>query len=59
MIIHYGIEGQSIDVTSICVSMLKKENQIFIPGTDYARVKYFSDPLYGIHKKIFVKMDDG
>lgn len=55
MKIRYGSSlTNSIDVTNICLSQLTKNNIIVIPDGDHNRAKFFTDPLPGILKKIFV-----
>jgi FkbM family methyltransferase len=58
MLIKYGITDNSIDVTNICLTILLKNNIITIPSGENNRTTYFTDPLYGILKKIFVIIDD-
>lgn len=58
MRIYYGISSNFIDVTDICLSSLTKDNVITIPFHDQTRSSYFSDPLYGVHKSVFVSIDD-
>jgi FkbM family methyltransferase len=55
MKIFYGITINLIDVTNICITKLKKNNIITIPYGDINRANYFTDPLYGVHKKIFIE----
>jgi FkbM family methyltransferase len=55
MKIHYGIIGKSIDVTNICIEKLMKNNIITIPSGERNRSNYFTDPLYGILKKIIIE----
>lgn len=57
MKITYGIKNNSIDVTSICFEQLKKNNIIIIPRGDVNRSVFFTDPLIGIHKLIFIEID--
>ena len=57
MKIYYGILNQVIDVTNICIEKLTLNNIITIPYGDGNRAYYFSDPLYGIHKKIIIEND--
>jgi hypothetical protein len=57
MEIFYGTEKFSIDVTQICLDKLNNNNIITIPKGDNNRDFYFTDPLPGIHKKIFIDMD--
>jgi FkbM family methyltransferase len=58
MQIKYGIENNNIDVTNICLIKLLNNNIITIPSGDNNRSHHFSDPLYGILKKIFIIIDD-
>ena len=58
MKIYYGISNNSIDVTDICLSKLTKNNIITIPSGDANRAKHFTDPLFGIHKKIIISFND-
>ena len=58
MLIYYGICDNFINVTDICLSSLTNNNVITIPSGDANRANYFSDPLYGIHKSIFVSIND-
>jgi len=58
MRIYYGISANFIDVTDICLSKLRSNDIIVIPYCDAIRANYFSDPLYGIHKSIFISIDD-
>jgi FkbM family methyltransferase len=59
MRIYYGIVGNLIDVTDICIEKLKYGNIIIIPNGDMERAKYFTDPIYGVMKKIFIEKEDG
>jgi len=54
MIIQYGIHNTLIDVTSICYTKLKKDNYIIIPSTDKSRAQYFTDPVNGVLKSVFI-----
>lgn len=58
MNIFYGTEKYSIDVTQICLDKLTKNNMITIPQGDNNRSNYFTDPLLGIHKKIFIEINE-
>ena len=58
MIISYGTTDNNIDVTNICLTKLTKNNIITIPSSDLCRAHYFGDPIYGVLKKIIVRMDD-
>jgi FkbM family methyltransferase len=57
MKIYYGIENQTIDVTDICLSKLMKNDIITITSGDSNRANFFTDPLPGILKKIFIDND--
>jgi FkbM family methyltransferase len=57
MIITYGIQDNTIDVTNICLERLMINNIITIPCGDNKRCIYFTDPLYGVLKKIFVTLN--
>jgi len=57
--ITYGtINNKSIDVTQICYTKLFKNNIITIPAGDVNRAKFFTDPLVGVLKKVFLKTSD-
>jgi FkbM family methyltransferase len=58
MKIYYGITNNHIDVTDICSEKLKINNIICIPAGDVNRANYFTDPLYGIHKKVIIDHDN-
>ena len=55
MKIYYGITNNSIDVTNICIDKLTYNNIITIPPYYRNRSYYFTDPLFGIHKKIIIE----
>ena len=56
MKITYGIKDNVIDVTSLCKEkLLTKNNIIVIPSGDKNRTKYFTDPIVGVKKKIFIE----
>jgi FkbM family methyltransferase len=57
--ISYGTIHKSIDVTGICYTKLLKNNVITIPAGDVNRAKFFTDPLVGVLKKVFLKSEDG
>jgi len=62
MKITYGIADNNIEVTDVCFSKLAKKNQpniINIPSGDNNRAFYFTDPLIGILKSIFITTADG
>ena len=55
MQILYGISvAESINVTNICIEKLLCENIISIPFHDHSRAKLFTDPFFGIVKKVFI-----
>lgn len=58
MKIYYGIANNFIDITAICIEKLTNNNIISIPNGDLNRAKYFTDPLFGIHKKISIEIND-
>jgi FkbM family methyltransferase len=58
MKIFYGILNNRIDVTDICLEQLQKNNVITIPAYDGPRSKYFTDPIFGTLKKVFVLIGD-
>jgi FkbM family methyltransferase len=55
MRIYYGIIDNNIDVTNICREQLTHNNIIIIPQGDTNRARYFTDPLNGVHKKVFIE----
>ena len=54
LLIKYGRKDDNIDVTIICISQLKFNDFVIIPSDDYHRTEYFTDPLPGIPKSIFI-----
>jgi FkbM family methyltransferase len=58
MKIFYGVINNKIDITQVCIDKLKHNNIIEIPCGDNNRAIYFTDPLSGIHKKIFIEMNE-
>ena len=57
--ILYGISGNTVDVTDICLSKLKNhDNVVTIPYGDFNRKLYFIDPIHGVKKSIFVVNND-
>ena len=54
MKILYGTIEKNIDVTEICYNRLINNNIITIPSADSIRASYFTDPHYGVRKKIFI-----
>jgi len=57
MRIKYGITDNNIDVTDICLDKLNNNKIITIPSGDSKRAKYFTDPIIGKLKKIFILID--
>ena len=55
--ILYGVNGNTIDVTNICLSELSSNNIITIPDNDNTRCMHFSDPVVGSQKYIYVILD--
>jgi FkbM family methyltransferase len=58
MKIFYGAGETFIDVTDICLLKLTRNNVITIPSGDHNRAKYFTDPLFGVLKRIIVQHND-
>jgi len=56
MNIYYGIDTYKINVTSICFNKLIKEDIILIPANDVKRSSFFSDPLPGKLKSIYIRI---
>ena len=58
MKIKYGIPGNSIDVTNICLTSPKlfHNNIITIPSGDENRAHYFTDPVPRVVKQIIIQM---
>lgn len=52
--IKYGTKDFNIEVTKICFISLILNNLIVIPSNDHVRAHFFTDPLPGINKKIFI-----
>ena len=59
MKILYGTSEKNIDVTEICFKKLLLDNILCIPSGDANRAFYFTDPLYGILKEIFIVTEHG
>lgn len=55
MRVYYGIADNTIDVTNICIKQLMVNNIITVPSGDNNRAAYFTDPLIGVHKSIFIE----
>lgn len=58
MKIFYGIKNNMIDVTDICTDKLIYNKIIVIPHGENNRVDYFSDPIVGVQKSIFILHND-
>jgi len=59
MQIKYGTADINIDVTEICYAKLLNANNIItIPSGDHNRTHYFTDPVFGTLKKIFITFND-
>jgi hypothetical protein len=58
MQIFYGTSECKMDVTDICYTKLLHDDIISIPRGDLTRVSIFSDPVYGVVKKIFIQLQD-
>ena len=58
MKISYGTDKCNIDVTEICYTKLIKNNIISIPCGDINRASFFTDPIVGKLKSIFIKNKD-
>ena len=56
MIIKYGIIENNIDITDICKKQLLDSNNIItIPSREQNRTNIFSDPIFGVLKKIIIR----
>ena len=58
MQIKYGINNINIDVTNICFNKLFQNNIITIQSGDHNRAYYFTDPIIGVLKKIYIIIDN-
>jgi FkbM family methyltransferase len=58
MKILYGTKETNVDVTECCYEKLMKENIVNIPSDDDVRATFFSDPLFGVVKYIFIIKED-
>ena len=58
MLIQYGTKATLIDVTDICLSRLKINDNITIPAGDNNRARYFTDPVNGVHKQMFITIGE-
>ena len=54
MKIEYGVPNHFIDVTDICVRELSHNNVIIIPQGDPVRANYFTDPIVGVLKMVYI-----
>ena len=54
MRICYGLREKCIDVTMICIGILNTNGVITIPWGEHNRIYYFTDPVIGSNKKIFI-----
>jgi hypothetical protein len=58
MKIKYGTLENQIDITNICLNNLKRKNIIMIPSGEHIRTLYFTDPIFGQLKTIFIELDN-
>jgi len=58
MNIRYGLNENTINVTEICFKKLLAKNIIKIPACDIRRSILFTDPMYGVVKKIYIYIND-
>jgi len=56
--IYYGLENNKIDVTSIALNKLTRNNIICIPSDDHKKSYYFSDPVPGYIKSIIIVINN-
>ena len=54
MKIEYGVPDHLIDVTDICTRYLSRNNVITIPQGDSERANYFTDPIVGVLKMVYI-----
>jgi FkbM family methyltransferase len=52
--IKYGLLYNNIDITEVLLEKCLQNNIIYIPATDIARAKLFTDPLPGVVKSIII-----
>jgi FkbM family methyltransferase len=57
MKIFYGIFGNCLNVTYICLQQLSSNGIIVIPCGDGNRARLFTDPLDGVKKQILIQVD--
>ena len=58
MKIKYGSDAKNIYVTNICFNKLLQNNIITIPSGDHNRAYYFTDPIVGVLKNIYIIIDN-
>jgi FkbM family methyltransferase len=59
MKITYGTKDRVIDITEVCKKKcIRSDNTILIPCNDVTRSIFFTDPLFGVKKKIFIEKDN-
>jgi FkbM family methyltransferase len=56
--IEYGVDTNKIDITDVVFKKCIVGDIIHIPCPDGKRAEIFSDPLWGVIKKIFITSDD-
>jgi FkbM family methyltransferase len=56
MNIFYGVEGNYINVTYICLKQLCSNGIIIIPCGDGNRARFFSDPIVNVHKHMLIQI---
>jgi len=56
MRIFYGTSAKKLDVTKMCLARMRG-TVVIIPARDRLRTKWFSDPLPGVPKYIFLELD--
>lgn len=52
--LKYGTLTQNIDITQWSLERCVSNGILYIPATDVARDKIFIDPIFGVHKSIFI-----
>ena len=56
--IRYGVHDRMVDVTQICLNQLATAHIINIPRGDAARSQYFSDPVFGVLKNVYITIGE-
>jgi FkbM family methyltransferase len=56
--IEYGIHDRMVDVTQVCLNQLANGHIINIPRGDVARSHYFSDPVFGVLKNVYITIGE-